>query len=212
MQKNKTILVTQFYIPDDVKRYQELKYCVKENISNTLIDQIVLVVEEGTSDRLIPFHEKIKINWIENRPTYQDLFKIAKKTLGNKKGLMVISNSDIFYDEDCISKMYEKVSNSEPLALSRWEFKMGSNPVHHDTWDSQDTWVFKDYILPGKYAINLGTPGCDNKIAYELQEAGYVVKNPSKSVKSYHYHASKNRTYKEEDRIPGPYLFINTEE
>ena len=118
MQENKTILVTQFYIPDDVERYQELKYCVKRNISNTLIDEIVLVIERGTLNRLIPFHEKIKINWIENRPTYQDLFNVAKETLGDEKGLMLISNSDIFYDEDCISKMYEKISNREPLFLS----------------------------------------------------------------------------------------------
>ena len=113
MQENKTILVTQFYIPNDVERYQELKYCVKKNISNTLIDEIVLVIERGTLNRLIPFHKKIKISWIENRPTYQDLFNVAKETLGDEKGLMLISNSDIFYDEDCISKMYEKISNRE---------------------------------------------------------------------------------------------------
>jgi hypothetical protein len=210
MQENKTILVTQFYIPDDVERYQELKYCVRENISNGLIDQIVLVVEKGTLDRLIPSHKKIKIVFIEKRPSYGDLFEIATSNI-NGKGLIIIANSDIFYKEDDILKM-KIISDKQVFALSRWDFKPDSEPKHHDTWDSQDTWVFRDNILPGEYDIKLGLPGCDNKIAYELQKAGHEIKNPSKTIKSYHYHTSNHRSYKEEDRVKEPYLFINTEE
>jgi len=212
MQENKTILVTQFYIPDDVERYQELKYCVRENIKNNLIDQIVLVIEKGTHNKLIPSHEKIQISWVEKRPTYQNLFDIAIESLNGSKGIMIISNSDIFYLEDDISMMKSKIRYGESFALSRWDFKPGEDSIHHDTWDSQDTWAFKDVIFPGRYDIKLGIPGCDNKIAFELQKAGYLVRNPSKLIKSYHYHASDHRTYSDADRIPGPYLFINTEE
>ena len=210
MQENKTILVTQFYIPDDIERYQELKYCVKENIANDLIDQIILVVEKGILDKLIPNHKKIKTVLVKKRPSYKDIFKIGNSNI-NGKGLIIVANSDIFYKEDDIVKM-QVISNRQALALSRWDFKPDTEPKHHDTWDSQDTWVFKDLILPGKYNIKLGLPGCDNKIAYELQKAGYEVRNPSKTIKSYHYHTSDHRTYKEEDRVKEPYLFINTEE
>jgi hypothetical protein len=211
-EKSKIVLVTQFYIPNDIERYQELKYCVKKNIKNPAIDQIILVIDEEIDDLLIPHSEKIKIERMEKRPTYGDLFNIAIESLKGEEGLMIVSNSDIFYYEEDVLKMLNSISFNESMALSRWEFIPGSDPIHHDTWDSQDTWVFKNTILPGEYDIKLGIPGCDNRIAFELQEAGYLVKNPSKSIKSYHYHVSKYRTYNDEDRIEEPYLFINTEE
>lgn len=210
--EDKIILVTQFYVPTEERRLKELVYCVHQNSSNSLIDSIILVIETGTNDTLIPCGEKIKIQWVTKRPTYCDLFNIASKSTEDSNGLFIITNSDIFIEYEDIIKIKERIKEGEVFALSRWDFNPDDQPVHHDTWDSQDTWIFKNKILLGEYDIELGIPGCDNRIAFELQKAGYVVKNPSKTIKSYHYHISKYRTYSEEDRIKEPYLFINTEE
>lgn len=212
MKEDKTILVTPFYLPSNDKRLKELEYCVRRNEENPLIDVIILVVEKETDLNLIPKGTKIKTRCINRRPTYADLFNIAKNNLKGSKGLMLIANSDIFYMQDDIVKIKERIKEGEVFALSRWDFSFKEGNKHHDTWDSQDSWIFKDSILPGNYDIKVGIPGCDNRIAFELQKAGYDVKNPSKTIKSYHYHVSEYRTYKEEDRIEEPYLFINTEE
>lgn len=212
MGKNKTILVTQFYIPDNIERYQELKFCAKENIKNNEIDKIIFVVDEVIDQRLLPQNKKVSIEKLEKRPTYRDLFNIAMNSLKGEDGILIISNSDIFYMEEDIQKISNTLLANESMALSRWEYYPGKDPLHHDTWDSQDSWIFRNTILPGEYNIKLGIPGCDNRIAFELQKAGYEVKNPSKSIKSYHYHVSKFRTYNDDDRIGEPYLFINTVE
>jgi len=212
MEGNKTILVTQFYIPVKEERLKELEYCVRKNNKNPLIDLIILVVEEGTSDYLIPKGEKIKIEIAKKRPSYGDLFRIALNNLIDSKGLIIIANSDIFYKKEDILKIRERINDNEVFALSRWDFNFKGLRSHHNTWDSQDSWIFKNTILPGEYDIKLGIPGCDNKIAYELNKAGHILKNPSKTIRSYHFHESDYRTYNEEDRIPGPYFFINTEE
>ncbi len=212
MQGDKTILVSQFYVPVKEKRLKELEYCVHRNEKNSLIDLIILVVEKGIEPNLIPSGKKIKIEWVDKRPSYGDLFKIASDNLKDSKGLMIIANSDIFYMKEDIIKIKERIKEGEVFALSRWDFSTENDHSHHDTWDSQDSWIFRNFILPGNYEIKLGIPGCDNKIAYELNEAGHILRNPSKSIKSYHFHKSGYRTYKEEDRIPEPYFFINTEE
>jgi hypothetical protein len=212
MQKNKVILVTQFYVPDNIERYHELEYCLNENIKNQSIDQIILTVEKRVLTKLIPDHSKVKIVTVNKRPTYNNLFNLATEALNGSEGLMIISNSDIFYKEEDINIIYERISEKEVFALSRWNFKPDEEPVHHNTWDSQDSWIFKNRILPGKYNISLGVPGCYNKIAFELTQAGYSVRNPSKTVKSYHYHNVNYSTYKIEDTVPEPYFLIETEE
>jgi hypothetical protein len=212
MQNKKIVLVTQFYVPDNIERYQELKYCLNENIKNRLIDQIILTIEKDITDKLIPIHSKIKAVKVNKRPTYNNLFNLATEALNVSEGLMIISNSDIFYKEEDINIIYERISEKEVFALSRWNFNPDKNPVHHNTWDSQDSWIFKNRILPGKYDISLGVPGCDNKIAFELLQAGYSVRNPSKTIKSYHYHTINYSTYSEGDTVSEPYFLIETEE
>ena len=61
--------------------------------------------------------------------------------------------------------------------------------------------------------VPLGVPGCDNRIAAELlYRYGYNVLNPSKSIKTYHYHPSGDSTrmylnsdYSRNCYVEGPY-------
>jgi len=46
---------------------------------------------------------------------------------------------------------------------------------------------------------------CDNRIAYEILQAGYHVINPSQTIRCIHYHMSEVRNYSPDERIPKPY-------
>jgi hypothetical protein len=55
----------------------------------------------------------------------------------------------------------------------------------------------------------MGIPGCDNRIAYELNRAGYRLCNPATKVQSIHYHESDIHNYNHETpKVPRPYLYI----
>jgi hypothetical protein len=105
-------------------------------------------------------------------------------------------------------RQQQNIQENQMYALSRWDLDEDMKAKHHNTWDSQDTWIFKNSIKSGNYDIPLGIPGCDNRIAYELKEAGYEVINPSKTVKTYHYHLSNYRSYREIDRLEGEFYCI----
>ena len=77
---------------------------------------------------------------------------------------------------------------------------------------SQDVWIFKGPIKPNlKADFPLGVPRCDNRLLYELQEAGYTVLNPAFSIKAYHIHKGQRElVYTEADnvyQIPPPYRY-----
>jgi hypothetical protein len=55
----------------------------------------------------------------------------------------------------------------------------------------------------------LGIPGCDNRIAFELNSAGYVLSNPATKIQAIHYHRSDLHNYDGKTlKIQRPYLFI----
>ena len=199
------ILVTQFYKPENEDRFNELKYCLRRNLQNYEIDCVALLVHSSDVQYIKP-HPKIKLFETDSRPTYKDHFEIGKSFITD--GLIIITNSDIFITEWVIKLVSENLDESTVYALSRWDVKQDMTAVHYDTWDSQDTWIFKNTIKPGSYEIIVGIPGCDNRIAYELLDAGYNVENPSKSIQTYHYHISEYRSYKEIDRLEGEYHCI----
>ena len=51
-------------------------------------------------------------------------------------------------------------------------------------------------------------PNSNNRIAYEFNEAGYKIMNPSKSIRALHVHSSNIKNYTKEDTIPCPYLNV----
>ena len=62
--------------------------------------------------------------------------------------------------------------------------------------------------VDGSYC--LGRPGCDNRIAFEFNKAGYRLSNPSKTIQAIHLHTVNIRSYTQDDRIVGDYLYIPT--
>ena len=54
------ILITQFYIPNNKERLNEIQFCLKFNLNNPLITKIVLIQEREYSYNEMGFHTDIK--------------------------------------------------------------------------------------------------------------------------------------------------------
>ena len=216
------ILITQFYISSDAARQKEIINCLIYNLNNPFINEIYLFTEKSYSLHELrlpnnPNNSKIKLVNINARMKYLDAFNIVSTY--NLKGYIIISNSDIFFD-DSIEKLY--VSNAslerKVYCLLRFEYTnidlTKCNIFRNGTNSSQDTWIFhSNYnILPQHsklFNFELGIPGCDNHITYLFNTLGYKLYNEPFLIKTYHNHASNFRTYNSKNRIVGNYILIN---
>jgi hypothetical protein len=211
----KTILITQIYNPQNLEREKELAQVLRNNINNEDIDLIILIENPTPKNHdkyLDVKHQKIINRKLRTRPTYQDFFTI----LNNEKQdrfqdedcVLIAANSDIYFHEDAIGQIKHIITADTALALSRWDHTR-NGLRHHNRWDSQDVWIVKNKFLPGDYEITLGLPGCDNRIAAELQKAGYIVKNPSLDIKAVHFHYPRHNTYTGAETCVGDFVFID---
>jgi hypothetical protein len=99
------------------------------------------------------------------------------------------------------------------FALTRYDYHHNRPSDLFDRPDSQDTWVFNgNENLDAVQGIDFSTGicGCDNKLAYELSQAGFEVLNPSRTIQTFHLHDVNIRTYIGENiyRIPPPYKLL----
>lgn len=204
------ILITPYYKTQNQNRNIEIDYVLSKNIESNLFDKIILYCDQ---ECVPPFNsEKIECIYVSNRPTYLDFFNKGNEYPGY---IIIVSNSDIFFDNTInLSEKHVK-RKKEVLALTRYEY-YSVNGVYKDKMimgcDSQDSWIYLSPININEMNINfgLGVPGCDNRIAYELSK-NYIVKNPSFTIKTYHYHTSEFRNYDPENRLPGEYLQVHME-
>jgi hypothetical protein len=203
--KLKTTLVTPFYTDKNEDRQKELLTCLEKNIECPEIDQIVLIIDDKTK---VKRHKKVKVQYVESRPTYTDMFNIANRY--NATGIKIIANTDIYFDFVNIVKIKSSLEEDMCFALSRWDVQADGDIVHHASWDSQDTWIFKGFIKPVSGNFFMGRPGCDNRIAYEIMTAGYKVRNPSRSIRSFHLHVTQVHNYvrNEEQTVKMPYMLL----
>ena len=187
----------------DEKRNAEIKFCLKKNLKNKLIDKVIIVNEN-------------------RRATYGDFLRAMASY---KKDINIIANTDIYFN-DTIS-FAENIEARQCFALTRWENHKGhiiSFVQRHGRkiqpqW-SQDAWIFRGSpVNPVRYdhvtAVNLknrtrenipfslGIPGCDNKFAAMLKINGMTVLNPSHQIKSIHVHESDERVYPDYQIIAG---------
>lgn len=176
-------LITCEFVPADENRRKEIEFCLKRNR------------ESGY------FKEVITLN---KQPTFAELFEITRS---RPDDINIIANTDIFFDST-INEV-KKISNNEAWALTRWNYLGDNRAEFFNRHDSQDVWVFRGAVrkeTDGNYLQ--GKAGCDNRLAFELKKAGYLVRNPSLSIRCYHYHLSEVRTFSWADRVPEPYLFL----
>lgn len=163
-------------------RNAELQECLWQNQNNPFVNKVIEVKE---------------------RPTYQDLFNLFSEDAIN-----IIVNSDIFFDKTL--GLVKGIKPNQCYALSRWDWNGNGTAKMHNRIDSQDAWVFRGKVKKPMFAdFYLGIPGCDNRIAYEIKKAGYLVLNPSKSIHALHYHSSAIRHYNSKTTaVPEPYAYV----
>lgn len=201
-------LITTFYHSENNQRNNEIQKCLISNNNNSYIKKIYLL-----NDKMYPLHfiqDKTKIVQIEVDDKNKDrlMFSYAFHFINNNLSgePCILSNSDIIFD-NTLSLFNNYNWNNKFLALSRYnDFARKQLALQY----SQDAWLFMSpcKIPLGKCNFTLGKMGCDGRIAYLAHDSGYHLLNPALSIYSYHVHESNFRTYKINDRVEKPYIWV----
>lgn len=181
-------LFYNYYEDKNPLRKREIDMCLQRNLNNKLITTVICESP--------------------GKPSYKFFFDQINK-ITTPDDINIICNSDIFLDSTISLALNMK--KNQVYALSRWDW-LGNDALTRffDRADSQDTWIVKGKVENVFGDFTLGIRGCDNRIAYEFNKAGYQVSNPSKSIKTYHVHNSGIRNYTMADVVPEPYLTVPT--
>ncbi len=141
---------------------------------------------------------------LEGRPTFSEVFAMMRSYPDD---INVFCNSDIYFQE---TESLKNIKHNECYALTRWN-KDGSELKFFGRVDSQDAWVFKGPVREVKANFTAGLWGCDNRLVFELQNAGYKVLNPSLSIVTVHLHEVDNRNQirTKDNTVPPPYVTLN---
>lgn len=200
-------LFTTFFDTDEPVRRREFEACLRRNVACAALDEVIVLNEGGCIP--VDLAESVTCLPISNRPAYGDFFRRIN-AVAKPADISIVANSDIFYD-DSIRVLDHIVRPDSCLALSRWDVHENGGAELFDRNDSQDTWVFRGTVRNMNADFCLGVPRCDNRLIYELQEAGYRVLNPSFSVRSYHLHAGERVEYSTERLawyVDPPYRYV----
>ena len=213
-QKNKIILLTQFYEPKWKLRYQEIKKCLLNNLNNKYISKIYLFCDGNFDFKEIFKNDKVDLSKIVQIPSkrlsYKQVFEFSNKLSDEIK---ILANSDIYFD-DSLKKLYKLNFNKLFLSLTRYNIINGKPVLQHFPSRSQDSWIWKDNLSIGKFddynndGIYLGIWGCDNRINYIIKESGYYVKNYCKDIITYHLHSEdlQRNDFKKQKKYKKPYF------
>lgn len=207
------VLIQQLYKSPNKARDKELQKCLRKNVENPFIDEILLFTEG--KDLQIPADKKIKQVPMKTRLSYANCIDAIQKVIGAGK-LVVFANADIYLD-DSWKSIWSVNLKDTLLALLRWEEGVdGKEPtLFGPRNDSQDTWVIhSDSVLSKEWnlsAFNIpfGKAGCDNAILVEFLRNKFKIVNPAMSLRTIHVHASDVRNYEKTDIVDRPvYMFV----
>jgi ribosomal protein S24E len=188
------ILCFQYYNDNNKARQFEIDYCLQKNLDNNKISKVVSFSEYETS---IPYifenNTKFENIRIPGRLTYEHVFNYVNIHFKNR--LVCICNADIFLDHHSDWKKmlhYINTNNRVIYALSRHEFD--GNKIYKDREfvklayaQCQDAWFFVPEIKVDNVNIIIGTLGCDNAVAKEMNTAKYMLINSPNTYKIFHY-------------------------
>lgn len=214
---SKIYLITQYYIPKDKEREIEINTCLQKNLNNNYIDKIILFGEDNY--KFNNFENKNKINFfnIKNRLSFKIAFNFCNKINNNKKFkndiIFILANSDINFDNSLEKLKNYRLENTF-LALSRIENvdKQNNFVYHINKGKSQDTWIWKNNLNIenrnltkfnhyNNDGILMGIHGCDNYIAYMMDDIGFKVENKCKLVNTFHNHKNDFREWNGKDKL-----------
>ena len=182
-------LFVSYYNEKNVIRSKEIKMCLVKNKTCKSISNI-FVLSEINNDKFLEDNNFDVIS-INNRPTFNDFIDVVNK-ITTKEDINIISNSDILFD-DSLDVLNDYELKGHSFALTRWQLNNNGKLRLTELPNSQDVWIFKGNIININANFNIGIPGCDNRLAYEIKRVGYSLSNPSISIKTFHNHQSNYR-------------------
>jgi hypothetical protein len=158
---------------------------------------------------------KILVRRTSARPCFSDFFDWINE-VAEDTDISIIANADICFDDSLTLLKHLSWDRQTVFALSRWDIEASSSRATlFDRGDSQDCWIFRGAVDQVVADFPLGVYDCDNKIAWELQQAGYRVVNPALGLRSYHHHQSGYRSYEVKPApdygIRPPFLYLEPE-
>ena len=214
------VLFTEYFKNKNNDRDQEVVFAINANIRSKLFDKIYILTEDSKDELCFDHNESYtEIVKVDCRQTFETMFKYVN-SMCSEDDIAVVCNNDIYFDESVLKLEQLSTKQGWFLALLRRDLNVdGSSSLFeyeiNDCFgrkgkrgDSQDAWIFKAPIkIPKQSNFYFGIPGCDNRIAYLMNELGYRVLNPCYDIAIYHNHKSNERNYvKGKDIIPGPYI------
>lgn len=200
-------LITNWYPAQTPQRQLENEYCLWKNIQSKQFSKIVLV-NRGPIPKWV-YAPQVTCLPVSFYPTFDTLFGIAQ---GYPPGVFVVANTDIFFDDTI--READNMGVGEVFCVSRFERVKRRWELYRNHKCSQDTWIFKNRSIADKIFCNfrMGTLGCDNRLAWELDNAGYQVSNPALKLHTHHVHFSQQRYMDRKntnDVVPPPYKLVS---
>lgn len=211
-----THLISQFYLDSNEQRQAELLHCIEKNQEAGFHSYTLLVENEKVEKYLKEMQFSGIIINVGRRPTFNDFFKELQK-VKRTNVINIIANSDIYFEDiEVINSYYFHVQHNPKicLALSRYDVNADGGITPFLRPDSQDAWIFySNPEIRTSIEFGMGEAGCDNRLAWELQQRGFQLHNPSHSIRIFHYHPSNVRNYLGQNnepthRIPPPYVLV----
>lgn len=190
----KVALFTSYFEQPNGERQRELRKVMELNIACPSIDVIY---------NLGHFYENDKVVNLPgyDRPTYAQFIKEMQAV---EADYYILANSDIYLTSE-IEEIKSLQMDGKVLCLSRYDLLHSGMAKLFDYEWTQDTWIWKGKPKTLQNVdFTMGLPACDNRLAYEIAQAGLKPVNPSKDIKTYHIHLSNKRTYTERNRLAGP--------
>jgi hypothetical protein len=222
------VLVMEYYKPANNERHGEILDTLQRNYHLQCFDMIQILYETTTDMKALRSflakiaQEKIKTKIVffemPRRATFKSVFEHCNAH--NPDSYVVIANNDIYFDESILNlhRFIGKINfaNKTCFAITRYEInettgvpELAFNGNRSLQSSSQDVWILATPIdVPPESGFHFGTPGCDNRIAYLLNQLKYTLYNPVHDIKTYHNHSSQFRILTIRDKLPGLYRSV----
>lgn len=185
-------LYLEYHHPENIKRQEEIKTSILNNINSNIFKNIYIFCEEIFLDKLKSFCKEtnfIKIVVGKDSKTFQDIFEFANEVT-TEDDINIVINNDIELT-DSYANVPDKISKNMFFCITRYE-NDGKVRRGHGR-NTQDVWCWLGKTKIKNCNFKFGILGCDNTIAYRAHEAGYTVLNPSFTFVSKHHHDSQFR-------------------
>jgi hypothetical protein len=216
-------LIINYHVPASEERRLEYNHCVLTNHNSGLFNTITNLSDVNSHKLLLDAISSNPLTSILHkntnyRPKFSDMVRYCNDQLYGQ--ICIISNTDILFNQSinhvkflnldkcllCVTRWEQDCHTWEQNCMryfaGRWCIKQRNN-MNYYAAQSQDVWVFKSPLRVPIYLLDfpMGTMGCDGKFGHIANMSGYQTFNPCMTIKCYHYHASKYRTYDESHRL-----------